>query len=290
MKKHLLSIAMSAICLSVNSCNTDNVITTDGGEEDFSLSIAVVDSNHNPAPGLVISAWNLMEGIAMRKIEASPLSPQNVEAISTIGFEVPEVAHVYLGAYDLNDHEVGTIVDLPAAAIGSHKANFSLPGHGGTRVVKCRLVATSNSSGALLFRDSIYAVLWQFDKTLSAIGSTSPQGLFQTRDSPLFPNVLALPPLVATDATGPVSLGTFRISDSVTIVATDTVAKISWAYHRTIKKGKNELQIILSSGALFRLRLASPTSTSADEPVGATGIGKPSFEWKLEQNYPNPFN
>ena len=290
MKKHLFSIAMSAICLSVSSCNTDNVITTDGGEQDFSLTIAVVDSNHNPVPGLVISAWNLMEGVAMGKIEAGPLSPQDVEAVSTIGFEVPEVAHVYLGAYDLNDHEVGTIVDLPAAAIGIHKANFSFPGHGGTRVFKCRLVATSNSSGALLFRDSIYAVLWQFDNTLSAIGSTSPQGLFQTRDSLLFPNVLGLPPLVATDATGPTSLGTFRISDSVTIVATDTVANISWAYHRTIKKGKNELQIILASGALFRPQGARRSITSFVEPADATGAEKPSFEWKLEQNYPNPFN
>lgn len=46
----------------------------------------------------------------------------------------------------------------------------------GTRVYKCRLIAAGNFTGAIIFRDSIYAVLHNFDPALGIIGYTSGVG------------------------------------------------------------------------------------------------------------------
>ena len=284
----LLHLILLSLC--AGSCAKSPVSPADKGEEDFSLTISTVDKNGAPVGGLVISAWNHITEFPSPGANSTPFSLKKVAAVTTIGFQIPVTCHVILRAFDLDNELVETIVDIPGAVPGAHKANYGLQSTAGMRVFKFSLLATDGSTGALLYRDSIYAVLWQYDRTLSIIGTTSSQGTFQTADSLLFPNVLSLPPLVLTNSAGPTPLGTFQVSDSVTVVLSDTLSKTTQSYLCIITRGKNDIRLIWNPASISRPETAdgeptSPVTTGHSRKTQSAGLS-----WKLEQNYPNPFN
>ena len=279
-----------ALFLSVCSCDNGGIGPTDKNQQVFSLTVSVVDANGNPVSGLIISAWNRITGLPAAKINPRTPLIQKVTSISTIGFEVPVASHVRIDAFELDDQLFTTIVDLPVAAAGRHSAQLSIQSPGGMRVFKCRLVATDVSSGSLLYRDSIYAVLWQNDNVLSIIGTTTSRGIFQTQDSLLFPNVLSLPPITMTAATDPTPLGTLHISDSVTVTLSDTVARSTQSYLCSIKRGSNDIRLVWTPGTTLSPLPEYRGIVQIATPSSARRAARPELAWKLEQNYPNPFN
>ena len=289
MNTRVLSLFSLLFACSVISCNQGGVGPSDLGGQNFSLTITVVNGSGNPVEGLVVSAWNHMAvGQSINSYWRLP-SFQRTMAVSIIAFEIPVVSHVFLGAYDLNGRLVSTIVDLPAAVAGRYSAQFRINGSHGTEVFKCRMVATDTSTGRALYTDSIYAVLWQDDYVLSSLGSTSSDGTFRSNDSLRFPNVLSLPPLVMTNSFGPTPLGTFQISDSVTVVLTDTTARRTESYLCSIKRGQNNLRLTWNPTLNSESTSWPPTSTRPRHSK-ARESSSPQLVWKLEQNYPNPFN
>jgi hypothetical protein len=171
---------------------------------------------------------------------------------------------------------------------GAYRASLIIAQQVPTRVYKCHLIAQDTTSGAILFKDSIYAVLWQPDASISILGWTGTNGTFETQDTLFFPNVMALPPLVRMGLNGD-SLGTFTIKDSVTITLTDTSTNRSLQFAGTVKKGVNDIQLTWNPIA------GSPNNGAEARAVSSnvcqvTRVAKTTLEWKLKQNFPNPFN
>jgi hypothetical protein len=289
LKQSVLPFSILLVAASL-SCHNNSVGPSDENQGGFSLTISVVNAGGNPVGGLVISEWNELSGFPVRSNSGGKARLQKTTAVSSITFDVASPAHIDLSAYECDNQLVAPLAVIENAVVGMHVAHLALQLNAGTRVLKCRLVATTTSTGALLFEDSIYAVLWQYDYTLSRIGVTSATGKFQTRDSLLFPNVLSLPPLVETDATGPTLLGTFTISDSVAIVLDDTLTHQSQIFYRTVGKASNDLHLTWDPqpGSLPPLRPAGGTMLKTEGFTFTTSVR--SQGWKLYQNYPNPFN
>ncbi len=288
MKTYLVLVSCFLIAALNISCSKSGVGPSDDGQH-FALTITAVNSNGGPAGGLIISAWNHIEYSPILNALGSLPSVQKTTAISVIGFEVPVVCHVALGAYDLSGQLIRTIADLPSALVGRHSAQFSVDGSHGSAVYKCRLVATDNASGNVLFSDSIYAFLWQVDASLNTLGSTATDGTFHTTDSLRFPNVFNLPPITATSSVGPTPVGVFQISDSVTVVLTDTTARKSQSYQCIVKRGANDLHLTWNpiSNVSSPVAVSRTIRSGGPQPAHAT---KTQAGWKLDQNYPNPFD
>jgi len=187
----------------------------------------------------------------------------------------------------LDGRHVTSMLTDYIALPGFYRASLIIAHQVPTRVYKCRLVAQDTTSGSTLFKDSIYAVLSQRDASISILGWTGINGAFETQDSLFFPNVVSLPPLVRTDLNGN-RLGTFSITDSVTITLSDTSAHRGQQFASVVKKGVNDFQLIwnpttdsaISSGETRRVASVHQVKRFA----------KTTLEWKLEQNFPNPFN
>jgi hypothetical protein len=277
-------------CAQLFSCKDDG--TGPGGDESrsFSVKISVTNPSGSPVRGLNVSIWNRLTGLSLPKGAPGNSLPDGVNATSTIGFSVAIGANVDVSAFDLDGKPVTNLFRRDSAAAGQYQVNFQIYGQGGTRVFKIRYFARVPSAGSLLFADSVYAVLWQFDYTQSTIGTTADDGTFQTRDSLLFPNVLGLPPLVETSATDPTPLGVFRLSDTVTVVLWDTAAHKAQAFTSVVMKGMNNISLNWAPAANPQPAALVGPRPKATLPRVTRIQSKAPPQWGLQQNWPNPFN
>jgi hypothetical protein len=203
-----------------------------------------------------------------------------------MGFDLAAPARITFAVLDMNNRPVASVADQTIQNPGSYLFAWSLQQNLPTRVFKCRLIARDTTSGAVLFADSNYAVLWQRDATLAVIGLTSASGTFESRDSLLFPNVLTLPPLVMTSAAGPTPLGEFSVRDTVMLVLTDTVSQRSQSYHTVIVHGANTISLIWAPSAPLT---RTPGDGVSRSDLLALAAPRNVVTWRLWQNYPNPF-
>jgi hypothetical protein len=281
-------IAANVVFLSCKKDETPSLIigpTSPG----FSLTITAEDTLAQPVPGLRISAWNALAGVFSPGTESEAGPSPGPFAVSTIGFDVATPARVVLSIFDLDNSPVAIVFDQNLSNTGSYLVQWSIHQNVPTRVYTCRLIAQDTATSTVLFHDSIYAVLWQPDPGIAMLGWTSPLGTFETHDSLLFPNVLSLPPMVQTNSSGPTPLGTFGISDSVTVVLADTSTHRSQTYQRAITRGENTVKLRWApSGPATTPGAASKVRSQLDHRVRFDA--KVHASWALRQNYPNPFN
>jgi hypothetical protein len=272
------------------ACKHASVGPDGGNAGGFSVNLSVVNGAGKPVQGLQIGVFNRSDVAPLPLAPLQNLDPLNVNAVTVVGFDAPVRSHVQLAAFDLDGAPLPTLMDRNPANPGSYVVQFSPPHSYGTRVYKLRLLA-SDSAGAIIFRDSVYAVQWNVDYTLGRIGYTSAAGTFQTSDSLLFPNVLTLPPFVLTSSTGPTPLGTFVIPDTVTVVLADTAAAQVSSYACVIRRGSNDIHLVWNHPPENQPSGSSPPVTSnAIRGREGTAAEHPAAGWKLRQNYPNPFN
>ena len=284
-------LAIIAAALSFLSCKKDETppLIVGPTPSGFSLKIAVTDTSEHPVPGLRISAWNTLTGVPFRGAKSKAMPSRGTLAVSTIGFDVAAPARVILSILDLDNSLAATVFDRNVSNTGSYVVNWSIRQNVPTRVYKCLLVAQDTATSAVLFRDSVYAVLWQRDASVAIIGWTAPLGTYETHDSLLFPNVLSLPPMVLTDATGPTPLGTFAISDTITVILADTSTRRSQTYQRIITRGENTMKLDWAPPG----PAATPEAVISARPQLNTEIrfkAQVHTSWALHQNYPNPFD
>ena len=141
-----------------------------------------------------------------------------------------------------------------------------------------------------LFKDSIYITLLDNSPENSILGYTSKSGTFETTDSLSFPNILTLPPIVETNATGPAPIGVFSFSQSIVITLIDTVTSRSVSYVRQVIKGQNVFNLTWnpSSGSTSTNPSVSMERLERMNPFSADTIILPPPRWELTQNFPNP--
>jgi hypothetical protein len=257
---------------------------------DFSVKITIKTPSGAPSSGLRISAWNhLPPGV----FQGTPLksgSPAIPLSVSVINFSVATAARINLTVFECDGSTASTLVDQLLSP-GLYAVHWDNPTHKPPRVYYYRLIARDTATAAILFRDSLFAVLWHTDPEIAVLGWSSSAGTFETSDKLLFPNILDLPRLVHTSAEGPDSLNTFTIPDSITIALTDTVTQRQMKFDRVITKGvANEIELI--GNPILPKPRAQPHPLMAEQQsiVRTNRSATIVFDWKLYQNYPNPFN
>jgi hypothetical protein len=289
LKRICFYVALSLVTLS---CKHDGVGPDGGNSSGFSVKLSVVSATGQPVKGLQISVSNSESPLPVVVIWGpQKKSPQNVAAVTSVSFDAPVSAHINFMVFDLDGAPVSTLMSQDVTNPGKYQFVFSVPHSYGTRVYKVRLIAADPASGVIMFRDSIYAVLWNIDPSPGIIGYTSSAGTYQTQDSLLFPNVLNLRPLILTNANSPDQIGTFYIPDTVNVVLADTVARQSQTYVCSVQSGANDIHLVWapSSGNQPPGARPQPVAPLLFRPTTPL-VDAPPITWKLYQNYPNPFN
>jgi len=284
-------ILLAVVIILALSCNENS--TEPVGSKGFSVKLKARTLGGAPLAGIRVSAWNhlsLPVAVPSGFAASQRQSVQPTPAVS-FRFDLGADSRVTFNILELNDTLVSTPIDQLMAA-GVHLLQWQVPQPiVPTRVFKYRLVARDMVHDSILFEDLKYALLWQQDPSATILGWTSSDGEFQTRDSLLFPDVIPLPPLVFTDETGPDSLGTFTIRDTVTFVLTDTATNREMEFVKPINRGvENDINLIWNPAA------AKPASTRAfEQPMSGSELSVRDSVvsvlpgWKLYQSYPNPF-
>jgi hypothetical protein len=291
MKTQTYIFTLTILGIIVGSCKDSTSIISSNLENPFGVTIAVKDTAGQPVPGLRISAWNTFNGIVLAK-QKNIYHPFSTQAVSRTLFDLPNNSRVTFDVWDLNNTLVKTFIDRQWLAAGYHAVDFSIDTLLPTRVYKVR-TAAEDSSAHIVYKDSIYAVLWQPDAERSILGGTSPLGTFETHDTLLFPNSLTLPPLKHTTVEGPTVDTTFTISDSVVIVLADTVHNKFQVYHRVVQKGMANIISLTWNPSTMETEISSFTKPSIKPENIFDVIPVPGLiptQYKLHQNYPNPFN
>jgi hypothetical protein len=281
-------------CFSCKDKGTNPIPVEDTS---FRFKVIVKNTAGNPVNGLRVSAWNILSvNGSLYKTSTQKLSKKsNISSSVTLGFSAPVAAKITFSIFNLKDQEIATLINGQRES-GQYTVQWNIPWTVPpaipSGVYKCKLVATKTSSDTVIFRDSIYAVLHNYDPDINIIGWTSQGGLFETTDALLFPRVLDLPPLVHTNM-DPDSLGTFSYTDSVAIVLTDTVAHTQQRINVAIGKQVNAYNLTWNpqNSQLARVKQESTPLTKLQSIASDTLIIEvPPLAWKLYQNYPNPFN
>ncbi len=249
----------------------------------FSMRITAMNAAGQPVPGLRVSAWNSLTGFGTDKKLQDLLA-----ANTTLWFEVSTLSRIDLSVLELDGTLATKPIDQLILMPGVYAVSLSLPRQVGTHVYKCLLLASDSVSASIVFRDSIYAVLWQPDPLIAILGWTSQDGSFETNDTLLFPNLLSLPTLIRTSSGAPDSIGTFTIPDSIVICLTDTVSNLVRYYYQEVIRGTNSFTLQWDSSASNPLDASSPLPNESAKLLRVSRSRPGS--WKLWQNFPNPFN
>ena len=231
----ILRIAILILFLANISCK-NNPASINNNTDNFSVTINVKDSNGQPVQGISVSIYNDADSSSLGIAE----SPKVLQANTSILFSVAESSLVSLGIYELDGRLVQNLATDRNLGQGVFEYVVSLNVENvGTRVYKGILTAVNDTTKQVLFKDSIYITLLDNSPENSILGYTSKSGTFETTDSLSFPNILTLPPIVETNATGPAPIGVFSFSQSIVITLIDTVTSRSVSYVRQVIKGQN---------------------------------------------------
>ena len=279
-------IILLAFAMMFSSCKDNSIsIQKDNG---FSVKISVTDPSRNPVAGLRISAWNHLSIPQSNLILSKMFYKNPLKSICTIDFAIPIASEAELSVFEADGKLIETLWHKQFEA-GLYQCNWSTNKQLPTRVYKYRLTA-KDTSGAYMFKDSSYAVLWQPDADISILGWTSHDGTYNTNDKLLFPNTLQLQKLTYTEVFGPDSLGSFAIHDTVTIVLTDTSTHKYISFTNVVKKDVENKIDLLWDPSLAKQN--TPEKIPLAPTIKKSRIkfdGIPD-KFVLYQNYPNPFN
>jgi len=299
--KCVRTLIVLTAALIFSSCQHETDPVRPGDE--FYLRISVATPDGAAVPGIRISAWNRLSFGALSTMKRSSSLRVNPGSTS-FGFDLKSVCRATFTIFDLNDKLVRTLFDATAnagryALIWDARDAQAAPVR--TGVYKCRFAVRDTSSGAPVFQDSIYAVLWQPDPAVSVLGWTSATGRFETKETLWFPNLYDLPLLIATLETDPTPVGSFTLLDTISIVLTDTTTNRQQYFQSVVKDGANDFELVWNPPAARALAPAraqhfysgnSPATPASPDSVvllSIVGIVLPP-DWRLHQNYPNPFN
>ncbi|MCK4655457.1 MAG: hypothetical protein KAT85_00445, partial [candidate division Zixibacteria bacterium] len=219
MRTHI-TLLIFAIMLFAIACEDGSV---NGPPEDdrFLFHLDAVDENGGPRPGLSISVWNelsLPHFAGTDEAQGSALS--GTHFATTVTYLTPVACHVNLAIFDLENKLVDILLNDTVYA-GEWPVTWNGPAEPiSNGVYKCVYSAYDDDAEVLLYRDSIWMVLWRQDPVASVIGYNDSDGSFETRDSLLFPNIFELPKIPQTGQDDWTVIDSFTLLDDVYIILT----------------------------------------------------------------------
>ena len=281
MKKYFLLILIFTLLLS---CKENNVGPTDNNS--FSLELTVRNSNGNILPNINVSLWsNLKSTINLMKLSKT----NKILSATNISYGIKQKCFVDLSIFNLDGQKINSLVS-GQYGIGSYQVQVDFDNRNINGAYKVKLIASSDSlKNNILFKDSIYIVLWQPDPVSSFVGKTDSNGKLKITNKVLFPNLYNLPSMLITGTDSPTILGGFTFSDSVTVALSDESFSKSTTYEIVVKNGQNKQQLnwISTSSKFINTKLPL---YKVGANVVINKISSSLVDWRLSQNYPNPFN
>jgi hypothetical protein len=284
------SLAVYVACiLLLSACKKDSSPIEDNSKNSapaFIFSLSVKNNSDTPVSGLQISLFANPVGSFLQKENGRR---QILSSATTVGFAIEQSCHVDFSIRELDGSVVSRSIDT-SLQLGMYSLFLSFPdGGAGTRVFKGMLIATSETAGKELYRDSIYLTLWRVDAAASVVGVTTSAGVFETANALMFPGIMALPLMTKTAVTGPDSIGTFSIPKDIVITLRDTVNHRQQEFVKTLTAGENRFDLVWNPvlpGKIQQRILRFPSTSGTIRPVSPP----PNVAWRLRQNYPNPFD
>jgi hypothetical protein len=290
MRTHIILLILTIMLFAI-ACE-DTVVNGRPGDDSFLFHLDVVDSSGDPRPGLSIGVWNelsLPHFVGQSESQGNALSEPPF--VTTVTCLTPVACRANLTIFDLENNPVDTLLDENVYA-GEWTVTWSGPEEPvANGVYKCIYSAYDSDSDALLYRDSIWMVLWQPDPAVSIIGYNDSDGSFETRDSLLFPNIFELPKIPQTGEDDWNVIDSFTVLDHVHITLTDTLTGTSQEFIETVIKGRNLIKLEWASPAIPSSH-GGNVNTESDRLNLMPSDPQPPIpdEFELRQNYPNPFN
>ncbi len=260
-----------------------------GPRDEFYVRVSVKNANGTPVSGLRVSAWNKL-AFGRRAVQKLESATTPTLAATAFAFDLKTICQVTFSVFDLNANLLRNLVDAKLAA-GRYQVIWNNTDAQGNQihsgVYKCRLTIKDTLTHAMLFQDSVYAVLWQPDAEVSVLGFTAANGIFETKDSLWFSNLFKLPPLIATSEVDPTPLGTFSILDTVRFVLTEVATRRQQSFERAVKKGPNEFEVIwnpsvIAASPSFMTRpatVASPDSVQLLSFTASANYDDVTLQW-----------
>ena len=144
----------------------------------FEFMVKVNDTDGHPVVGIRVSVWNLLSIRRFPKLAGGrePVPGSSAFGSTVIRFDAPSRFRGDLEVFDLENKRLAALLPPQSFGAGSYLTMWQSGEDAPTGVYKCRFIARSDTSGAILFRDSIYMALYQFDPSLTVVGWTAPDG------------------------------------------------------------------------------------------------------------------
>ncbi len=272
------------------SCSEDTILNGRPPYDGFLFHIDV--SGPGRVSDLRVSTWSKLSIPSSTPDLPPDGNATGMPCFSTaVTFLSPVACLIDLTVFDLENKPVDTLVDNYVLA-GETSTEWSGPSEntpGG--VYKCIASAYDPDGGTLIYRDSIWMVMWQPDPEITVIGYTGSDGSFETSDSLLFPSTFKPPRIPRTGEQDDTVIDSFTVLDTIVIALTDTVTNKLRTFTRKITNGRNFFELEwepLSPQPTDRISAGDMpvmVNTKPHDPQPPTPT-----EFELRQNYPNPFN
>ena len=240
MKTSYLLVIMVIAALLAGCDDTDPLVP----DEDFILSIMVMDTDGQPEPGMTVARLNSLEGIvpslageAQTADTVSSSYPNPFYGSTTVEYSIDDTREVLLEVLDWTGGLVRTVVDGRQNA-GSYSVQWDQKDGSGSAVINGVYFFKLTLSDTLDVHEmqhsemigcTVFDLMERYRH--NGMGVSDPTGFFSTRDLDLFPSIQGHDPQSARNAVG-VETGTFSFSDTVTIrVSTPPPPADGWIYH-----------------------------------------------------------
>lgn len=263
--------------------------------ESFRLQIVIADARGDPVPGLRISAFNNVPDWVLQDPSGPPCAPtastSKVLGRATLAFCVPESARVRITALDV-EHTPLRLLWNETLPPGQHTLAWDQrdetgnPLPGGLYVFQFDAFDPGNSH--LLFSDSELALYHRGAEEI--LGFTDGSGRIEIPDRKRFPTLFDPGPLQARDADGN-DRGAFRILDSVTIVAVDTLTWRAQCFTREIIDAPQVVRLTWSPTSQTSGTIPQPTPAKGGVRSASIPVPGPA-DWSSCSLVvvPNPYN
>ena len=271
--------ALLLIVLLLSACSEEIVTEPDTS---FRVTIEVVDGTGAPLPGMNV---NVVNDVVVIPLVAT--SQKTSRANLTIPFTQPEEAMVRVFIEDVLGERVATLL-TEIQSSGQYQVSWDGRSDDGLAMpaglYSVRLVALLVDDNTILAneRRDVF-LLYMGDEYIS--GVTESDGSLTLVAESLFPGLMLLESLTATDDTGTVT-GELQVLAGVTVYVWSASGGSIVQQSQELLTGPNTIQVVYDP--LLAVANSSPV-TPAIASVAKTG-DKDEGVWELGNPYPNPFN